>query len=298
MKRLLRIAAIIGTLPNNLQNGAVADATQVMADLNKIVNDVNANAAPLSNTALLNANNNFSAVQSGINATSAANFPTAGQVQGNMTFGSDVGTPNAFAINPTPPIAAYSDGMPFDFFARNMNGGAATLSVSGLSPMSIVNPNLRTLSSAAITKGGAVRVLTDATNSRFVMQSPPVGALLTNSLAGDVSMNNTGQFFTGPTVPQGTVGTWYATGTVTLLDTAGAASFNVKLWDGTTVIASTRINAAASNAYATASLSGFITNPAGNIRISVNDQTSNSGLIIFNGSSSSMDSTLTVQRIS
>ncbi|AOI92536.1 hypothetical protein [Burkholderia pseudomultivorans] len=35
---------IIGTLPANLQNGTTADASQVMADLNFIVNQVNANA--------------------------------------------------------------------------------------------------------------------------------------------------------------------------------------------------------------------------------------------------------------
>ncbi|HDR9098872.1 TPA: hypothetical protein QDB15_002093 [Burkholderia vietnamiensis] len=35
---------IIGNLPNNLQNGTTADASQVMADFNFIVNQVNANA--------------------------------------------------------------------------------------------------------------------------------------------------------------------------------------------------------------------------------------------------------------
>ena len=61
---------------------------------------------------------------------------------------------------------------------------------------------------------------------------------LTNSIGSDVSLNNTANFFTGPTVAQGTTGTWFASGTVTLNDTAGAASFYAKLWDGTTVIAS------------------------------------------------------------
>jgi hypothetical protein len=39
--------AIIGTLPNNIQNGQLADAVPVMADFNFIVNQVNANASPL-----------------------------------------------------------------------------------------------------------------------------------------------------------------------------------------------------------------------------------------------------------
>src|SRR5580765_7539811 len=38
--------AIIGTLPNNIQNGQLADATPLMADFNFIVNQVNANANP------------------------------------------------------------------------------------------------------------------------------------------------------------------------------------------------------------------------------------------------------------
>ncbi|KVN55394.1 hypothetical protein WT13_23565 [Burkholderia anthina] len=39
--------SIIGNLPNTLSNGTTADATQVMADFNYIVNQVNANAQPL-----------------------------------------------------------------------------------------------------------------------------------------------------------------------------------------------------------------------------------------------------------
>lgn len=38
--------AIIGTLPNNIQNGQAVDANPVMADFNFIVNQVNANANP------------------------------------------------------------------------------------------------------------------------------------------------------------------------------------------------------------------------------------------------------------
>ncbi|MCO4881567.1 hypothetical protein VOI32_14045 [Paraburkholderia caribensis] len=38
--------SIIGTLPDNITNGTLADAAQVMANLNFIVNQVNANANP------------------------------------------------------------------------------------------------------------------------------------------------------------------------------------------------------------------------------------------------------------
>jgi hypothetical protein len=43
-------AQIIPSLPYTLFNGTVADATQVMADFNQIVNSVNSNAAPVNST--------------------------------------------------------------------------------------------------------------------------------------------------------------------------------------------------------------------------------------------------------
>ncbi len=122
-------------------------------------------------------------------------------------------------------------------------------------------------------------------------------APITNSLSGDVALSNTGQYFTGPTIAQGTAGTWFASGTITLEDTAGAADFNVKLWDGTTVIASGRARATASNTEVTVSLSGFLAAPAGNIRISAQDATSTSGQIRFNQSANSKDSTVSAIRI-
>lgn len=120
---------------------------------------------------------------------------------------------------------------------------------------------------------------------------------ITNSLSGNVSLSNTGTFFDGPSVAQGTSGTWLATGTVTLNDTAGGAAFNAKLWDGTTVIASARADTTASNQRIAIALSGFLANPAANIRISVEDATSTSGLILAAGGSGNTASTLTAIRI-
>ena len=88
--------------------------------------------------------------------------------------------------------------------------------------------------------------------SAFISATP-----ITNSLAADVLLNSIANYFDGPTVAQGTVGTWFASGTVTVLDTAGAAAFDAKLWDGTTVIASAE-HMGDSNRYHSISLSGFI----------------------------------------
>lgn len=117
-------------------------------------------------------------------------------------------------------------------------------------------------------------------------------------LGGDVALNNTANYFDGPSqsVVAGT-GIYYVSGSVTLWDTAAAANFNTKLWDGTTVIASGRNNEQGPVQAQVVHLSGVITNPAGNIRISCKDETNATGVIKFNASGNSKDSTLTVLKI-
>lgn len=120
---------------------------------------------------------------------------------------------------------------------------------------------------------------------------------ITASLSADVDLNNTGNYFLGPSVAQGTAGTWYVQGTVTMKDTAGAAVFYVKLWDGTTVIASGAIQSGAAGANTSLSLSGYLATPAGDLRISVRDITNAAGKILFNETGNSKDSTITAIRI-
>lgn len=119
---------------------------------------------------------------------------------------------------------------------------------------------------------------------------------ITNSLGSDVALSSTGLFFTGPSVAQGTSGTWYAAGNVVLTDTV-ASRFVAKLWDGTTVIDSAVSDTAIANAAVTIHLSGYLANPAANIRISVKDITSTNGVINFNLSGASKDGTLSALRI-
>lgn len=119
---------------------------------------------------------------------------------------------------------------------------------------------------------------------------------LTNSIGADVAMNNTANFFDGPSVAQGTSGTWFASGTVTLTDTTNSF-FLLKLWDGTTVLASTQVLVLSTQFPASISLSGLITSPAGNLRISVRDASSTVGKILTNASGGGKDSTVTAIRI-
>lgn len=112
-----------------------------------------------------------------------------------------------------------------------------------------------------------------------------------NILSGDVVLNNTANYFDGPSMAQGTAGTWFASGTVTLVDTGAAAQIFCKLWDATTVIASgdTTVQATAP---ATLSLSGTLATPAANIRISCRDSTNTTGKILFNQTGNSKDSSI------
>ena len=107
-------------------------------------------------------------------------------------------------------------------------------------------------------------------------------------------MNNTSNYFDGPSVNQGVTGTWFASGTITLFSGAGT-NIQVKLWDGTTVIASCEVDF--QSTAVTAALSGFLASPAGNLRISARDPVRADTLIKFNVSGNSKDSTITAFRI-
>ncbi len=146
----------------------------------------------------------------------------------------------------------------------------------------------------AATISGTTQVMTLA-------QPLPVGSLamtpITNSLGADVALNNTGTYFDGPSIAQGTSGTWFVSGSVTVYDTVVPVGINAKLWDGTTVIASANMSALTAGNPIVIALSGYIASPAGNLRISVKDLTAITGKILFNQSGNSKDSTITAIRI-
>jgi hypothetical protein len=118
-----------------------------------------------------------------------------------------------------------------------------------------------------------------------------------NVLGSDVPMTTLNTFVDGPSVAQGTTGTWYASGTATVYDSALAGVMICKLWDGTTTIASARNNSPVAQGVVSISLSGYISGPAGNIRISCKDSNGTNGVISANVSLSGRDSMVTVLRI-
>lgn len=129
----LRPSVIVGPLPNNIANGQVEDAVPVMANLNWIINQVNANAQASGLVALLNAANSFTQVQSGIAATSPANFPIASQVQGNSfnTLSSVTGSNAIVGRVAALAVTGYTVGESFEWQGTGRNSGAVTLDAGG-----------------------------------------------------------------------------------------------------------------------------------------------------------------------
>lgn len=190
----LRLPTIISALPNNIQNGQTADAVPLMADLNHIVNQVNANAVEAGTVALLAAANTFTLVQSGVAATNAANFPIASQVQNRSfntlasTLGTDTITARVAAMAPS----AYAAGQIFTFIPSQTNTGAATLNVNGLGAKNIVKlgalGSYVSLSSTDLLAGAGAAVLYDDANATqmVLLNAPKRSAII-----GPVSLSST-----------------------------------------------------------------------------------------------------------
>ena len=119
---------------------------------------------------------------------------------------------------------------------------------------------------------------------------------LTNSLANPVTMTTEGTYYDGPSVAQGTSGTWLAVGQVSVSGNAVGNYVTCKLWDGTTLIASAGIQTAGSN-YDSMPLSGMLATPAANIKISCEDSSANGGTINASTGAETKASTLTVIQI-
>jgi len=190
--KIFRPQVIVGTLPSTLTNGTTADATQVMADLNFIVSQVNGNAAPLAGAAVTTANNNFTTVQSGQAATQVANFPIASQIQNNslQTLSSVLGTNTLTARVSAIPLGAYVAGQVFSFLPTNQNNGAATINIDGLGAKSILSAGsslsgaeLQTWKPAFIGYDGGASAF-DLLNGTPCVQGPNIPSATTINLDG------------------------------------------------------------------------------------------------------------------
>lgn len=175
---LLRLKAIVAALPNNIQNGQTADAVPLMADLNHIVNQVNANAQQIGLAALLAAANTFTMVQSGVAAVSAAHFPIATQVQNFVfnTLTSTLGTNTISARSGVLPLSAYPTGAMFTFIPSQTNtGSGVVMAIDALSNIPVGKYGLGSLAASDLVAGKMAVLFKDA-NTLFLLnpQTLPV----------------------------------------------------------------------------------------------------------------------------
>lgn len=201
---------------------------------------------------------------------------------------------NTVTATASPAPTAYATGQQFFLVPAATNTAAATMNVNSLGAKNV-------FFAGAACSGGelviSVPVLLEYDGTQFNIIGPVIGSRLTASLGADVNLNNTANYFSGPVVAQGTVGVFLAFSTITANDTGAAAAIHVKLWDGTTVADSAAGYVAVTNQLVAISVAGLFTNPAGNIRADVKDATNTSGVLKFNSTGNSKDSTITVVRV-
>lgn len=159
--------SIIGSLPYNLTNGQTADATQVMADLNAIVNAVN-------NT-----------------STGAASIP--GVQSSSYNYAADTGTANNIIVGMSPSPASYTDGTQGNFKAANTNTSTTVnIKYGSLGNKALVIDQAGTLPPVgAIIAGMHYRTEYDSTQDKVILINP---SRATGSFTGtlNVGATNTG----------------------------------------------------------------------------------------------------------
>lgn len=137
--------AIIGNLPYNLTNGTTADATQVMADLNTIINGVNTNAAAITS------------VQ-----------------QDSYNYVADAGTVNNLIISMTPSPVSYTDGLWGRTKAANTNTSTTvTVKFGSLGTKNVVIDQAGTLPAVGSIISGMHYIFEyDSTQDKCILLNP------------------------------------------------------------------------------------------------------------------------------
>lgn len=179
--------------------------------------------------------------------------------------------------------------------ALTLSASSAVVPINGLYLPASNNPALSANSTKVISWTSTGTVFTGTlTGTSSNLLSP-----ITNSISSNVSLVSTLVYFDGPSVAQGSSGTWFASGHVTVqLVSAGNEIIAAKLWDGTTLMASAAqlVPTAAGGNVRELALSGYIVNPVGNIKISVTNASATTSALMSTYSNAK-DCTITAFRI-
>jgi len=187
MKKLLAIlfsfwtcaaqAQIVGTLPFQLQNNTTADATQVMADFNKILGDTNANGAK-------NGSNND------IMVLNALVTPLTTIQGGSTTYigsSTSTGSANAQVVTTLSPTGfSLSVGKRATFVAGFTNTGATQLNINGTGLTNVFRSTPSgpvALIGSEIGAGNYIEVVYDGTRFQLYTDTSTPGPGVTTNLA-------------------------------------------------------------------------------------------------------------------
>ncbi len=160
-------ATIINALPYNFTNGSLADATQVMANYDEIVTDVNTNGA----------HNGVNSDITSITGLTTALPPSEG---GTVVYtgGTTAGSANAQTlVTVTPSAFALTAGNIVTGIAGASNTTTATLATNGTTAKTVkytASTGLANLYAGAITSGGAYAFLYDGT--QYQLLNPTLAA--------------------------------------------------------------------------------------------------------------------------
>lgn len=165
-------AQIVNTLPFQLQNGTTADATQVMADFNQIVNNANSNAAK-------------NGANSDITSLSGLTTPLSPAQGGSSVYvgGTSGGAANAQTVTPTPNGFTLAAGKRIVFIAGFTNTGPTTLSVSGSTATNVFYPTPSgplPLVGGEIVSGNIIEAWFDGTQYQLITNNLALLGPLTN----------------------------------------------------------------------------------------------------------------------
>lgn len=210
-------AQIINTLPYQLQNGTTADASQVMADFNQIVNNTNSNAAK-------------NGANSDITSITGLTTPLTVAQGGTSVYagGTSTGTANAQVLaSPSPSGFTLTANRRVTFTAGASNTGPMTLNVNGTGAISVtqlLSSGLAALVGGEAQSGTTVDVVYNGTSYQLMSQASTVPVGFIGDYGGLTAP--TGWLFTyGQAVSRSTYGTLFGVITTTLtgITTNGSA---------------------------------------------------------------------------